>query len=157
MPVTWNAIAEYEGVERGTTQVPLASPFPGSMKRLAPLFAAALLAGCHRVTDSPNTFCAAIATPGITVSVIDSITALGGGFTGLWVRARDGTYVDSNSFVLPNFDSNVQRISVAYNRAGTYTVTVHAAGYNDWVKTGVTVVGEVCFVTTIPLTARMVK
>ena len=48
-------------------------------------------------------------------------------------------------------------MALAYERAGTYTVTVHATGYRDWIKPGVTVTKDVCHVIGVLLTARLVK
>ncbi|MEO5580406.1 MAG: PEGA domain-containing protein [Gemmatimonadaceae bacterium] len=46
-------------------------------------------------------------------------------------------------------------LSLAYERAGTYTVTVTKPGYREWRRTGVQVGRDECHVITVPLTARL--
>ena len=53
--------------------------------------------------------------------------------------------------------TGVVRAALAFERAGTYAVTVHADGYKDWSKTGVVVTKDVCHVIGVALSARMVK
>ncbi len=77
--------------------------------------------------------CSADYRPGIRVRITgavlrDSVT--------VWVVAQDGSYADSSS---ANAQDLRRGIAVAHERAGTYTVTVSAAGYGSWQRHGVRV------------------
>ena len=117
------------------------------------------LGGCdtNAVTDPGGVVCTAIAAAGLNVTVVDSLTGQPTAFSGLWARAREGSYTDSSAMAFTDVQTGAVRMALAYERAGTYVVTVHAAGYADWTKAGVTVTKGVCHVTGVLLTARLVK
>lgn len=101
--------------------------------------------------------CTAIAVAGVNLTIVDSLTNAPAAFTGLWARAREGTYVDSTTFMLTNPSTGAVTTALAYERKGTYVVTVKANGYQEWTKSGVTVTSDVCHVIPVQLTAKLVR
>ena len=90
--------------------------------------------------------------PGIVVTVTDSLSGVMPAST-LTAIALEGAYRDSVSYAAPA--ASALTISLASERAGTYSVTVRKPGYLDWVKNGVTVTKDVCHVTTVALNAKL--
>jgi hypothetical protein len=121
------------------------------------LVALAALAGaaCFRKSVTEPVYCTAEARPAITLIVVDSVTNQPALFQNLWAVARDGTYKDSVAVSLGDVQKGNVTVSLAYERAGVYTVSAKADGYQLWSKSGVTVTGDVCHVTTVSLTARL--
>ena len=119
----------------------------------------ALGAACSRAssTDPGGIICTAIAVAGINVTVVDSATGQPAAFAGLWVRAKEGSYTDSSTMSFTDGQTGAVRMALTYERAGTYAVTVHANGYQDWNKSGVVVTKDACHVIGVQLTARLVK
>lgn len=112
---------------------------------------------CGSVNDpGDGLVCTTEARAAISLTVVDSLTGQPAAFTGLFARAVDGTYVDSASF-FTSPGSGAVSTGLAYERKGTYTVTVGAAGYQNWVKTGVNVTAGECHVNGVVLTARLVR
>lgn len=100
-------------------------------------------AGCGIFTGPVA--CTDILVPGIAVDVRDSqsnaqIT------DGLRVIARDGAFADT---------AENGHLAVAFERAGTYTVTVEKDGYQTWLRSGVRVSRDECHVRTVALTAQL--
>ena len=109
----------------------------------------ASLWGCN----SPNdVVCTEIAVPAINVLVRDSVSGSFGS-NGATATVVDGSYTDTNTF--PDASQPELPISLAYEREGTYVVTVSKSGYRDWVTSGVRVTRDVCHVRTVTLTARL--
>lgn len=125
-----------------------------SAVRLGVAFAVAAVA-CRAPAD-PGFACTTEARAGINVTVVDSLTGKAESFTGLWLRARDGSYVDSTTMAFPDAMGQM-RMAAAYERKGTYAVTVHADGYRDWSKLNVVVTADRCHVIPVQLTARLAK
>jgi hypothetical protein len=99
--------------------------------------------------------CTAVAVAGINVQVLDDATGLGLSFNNLWARARDGNFTDS-SMVAFTIAANAPRVfGLAYERAGTYEVTVRASGYREWKQSNVVVTSDQCHVVPVRLTARL--
>ncbi len=122
--------------------------------------AAAILfsAACGSVNDpGGGLVCTTEARAAISLTVVDSLTGQPAAFTGLFARAVDGTFVDSTTNFFSNPGGGGVGTGLAYERKGTYTVTVGAAGYQNWVKTGVNVTAGECHVNGVVLTARLVK
>ena len=95
--------------------------------------------------------CTADARPGIVIEVSDSVT--GAPITrGYTVIVAEGAYRDSVSFPL---EGPLPYPVFAVERRGTYTVTVRADGYADWIRTGVRVTADECHVRTVALAARL--
>lgn len=114
-------------------------------------------AACSSVNDpGGGVVCTTEARAAISITVVDSLTGQPTAFTGLFARAVDGTYADSASF-FTNPGSGAVSTGLAYERKGTYAVTVGAAGYQNWVKTGVNVTAGECHVNGVLLTARLVR
>jgi len=106
----------------------------------------------------PVGFCAAVASPGISITVVDSLTGRTGSFAGLFAIAVEGTYRDSTTFAIPD-STGTPQLRLAYNRAGTFSVTVHADQYRPWTRAGIRVLpaGFCSLVINVPLTARLVS
>ena len=135
----------------GTYRIALTALFP------APRASTPISPGSYRVSltvSQTGIVCTEEARPGLMVALADSLTG-DQNFTDVSVVARDGAYADS--IAQPTYPAPVYGgpIPLAYERKGTYTVTVRAAGYAPWVKTGVVVNGDQCHVVTVPLTARL--
>ena len=102
-----------------------------------------------------GTACTQEARPALMIALADSLTGATSGFTNVAVVARDGTYADSvvqATYPASPFNGPV---GLAYERRGTYAVTVRASGYAPWTRTGVAVTGDQCHVATVSLTARL--
>jgi hypothetical protein len=129
------------------------NPLRTSLLALASLVAV----GCGSTTGPDGIICTAEARAAISLIVVDSLTPNTTGFTGVWARAVDGAYRDSSAMVFVEQGTGTTRLALAYERRGTYTVTVHANGYQDWTKSGIVVTGDQCHVTGALLTAKLVK
>jgi hypothetical protein len=108
---------------------------------------ALLASGCELI--SGGTACTAQAVPGIMVDVRDSVTSAPAG-RGSRIIARDGAVADTAKFT--EFDGPY---GVAYERAGTYTVSVEQQGYRLWSRTGIRVTTDECHVRTVSVAARL--
>jgi hypothetical protein len=99
--------------------------------------------------------CTSIAVPALAVDVLDSVSG-----TSLPAQAiayaRDGAFADSAT-VPPPTPGFLQPAELAWNRAGTYDVSVRSDGYREWVETGVRVRNVNCHPQTAHLTARLVR
>lgn len=125
------------------------------LKTITLIAAALVVAGCEAITGVLSRDCTDIAIPGISLSVIDSITgaSLEHGATG---RARDGAFVDSLVVTSDTTNSPSFPIPLALERAGVYAVSVSRAGYRDWSASNVRVTKDACHVRTATLVARLV-
>ena len=106
------------------------------------LFAALLTsAGCG--TTEPI-FCTEEARAGITITVTDTSSgnALAAGST---LTIREGEYVESWTETFGN------SMSGAWERAGTYDISVARPGYHTWTKSGVVVDEDECHVIPVSL------
>lgn len=121
------------------------------------LAAVAAFAGtaCFKKSATGPVYCTAEARPAVALTVVDSATNQPALFQNLWAVARDGTYRDSVAVSLGDVQKGAVTVYLAYERAGVYTVSAKADGYQVWTKTGVAVTGDVCHVTTVRLTARL--
>jgi hypothetical protein len=98
--------------------------------------------------DATGVVCTEEARPALSVSVRD--VASGGTVAGSRVIARDGEYADTAS------DAFLGLVySLAYERAGSYEVTVENGAYVTWRQVGVQVTKDECHVQTVSLTARL--
>ena len=108
---------------------------------------AALACGTSESPVEPN--CGDVGVPAITVTALDRRTdqPIQGQAV---VVAHDGAYADT-AYAEPG----MRTVGVAYNRSGTYSVTVTAPGYAPWQRGPVVVLQGRCNVSTIPLAARL--
>jgi len=128
------------------------TPPPASNVRVSPDYFRATIV----VVRTDGGACTEEARPGLSVSVTDSLLGAAE-FRELSVVARDGDHRDSVfQSVYPGSPFNGP-VSLAYERAGTYDVTVRAQGYALWAVGGVVVERDACHVVTVPLTARMAR
>jgi hypothetical protein len=81
------------------------------------------------------------ARAGLNITVKNAVTnqVLGNGIT---VTAKDGNYMETLAF----FDANNPVFSGAWERAGTYIVTVSGVGYITFVSGAITVARDECHV-----------
>jgi len=124
------------------------------------LAAGVLLLGaatCDSPVKGAGVVCTEEARAGITLTIVDSLTGTADALTGLWARAVAGTYRDSTTMNFGNSETGTANMALAYEHAGTFVVTVHATGYQDWTKPGVVVAGDTCHVIGVALAARLVK
>jgi hypothetical protein len=123
-------------------------------RRLGFVAVCALAAACH---DGPTSVvCADYAAPSIQVLVRDAATGayLGAGST--FVQ-RSGSYADSASLPIDldlPYDLSLV-VESAFERSGTYDVTVRRAGYVTWERSAVHVASGVCHVETVRLEAHL--
>jgi len=105
------------------------------------LLCLAFLSACSGAT---SVMCNDVAVPAIVVDPQDSATgaALALGASG---SVQDGTFLDSLRTRSP------ESLQAAFERAGTYTVTVVRVGYADWVRSDVRAQPGVCHVQTVTL------
>ncbi len=120
--------------------------------RTASLLFLATTVGCEAFTESP--VCTREARASVVVLVKDAVSGLPIA-EGSTLILRDGAFVDSISASAPYDDAAPLVTQNSWERAGTYTVTVRRPGYAEWVATGVSVVGGVCHVQTVGLTAQL--
>ena len=94
---------------------------------------------------------------GLNVTVVDSLTNTPPPSATL--IARTTAAVDSVGPRSPFLTGQgaVLILSAAPERPGTYALTVRAAGYRDWMRTGVQVTADECHVHPVALTARLQK
>jgi hypothetical protein len=119
--------------------------------RLAFALAAAMPGfGCN---DVP-VVCTAIAVPGIQVDVRDSVTGLPATDGALGI-ARDGAYVDTLETLPTTGPLPSPTMLGAWERQGTYDVTISKTNYLTWSAAGVRVSGDACHVTTVKLEANL--
>ena len=116
------------------------------MKAFFALAAAALVSGgCSNF--GPELVCTDIALPGIAVGAVDAASGQRISTAGM-VSAQEGAYDEQASAI-------GEKYYLAYERAGTYVVTVQVPGYQLWRASSVVVSGDRCHVHTVSLTARL--
>jgi hypothetical protein len=122
------------------------------------LFLFALVA-CRTTPEAPSVFqpappgaiCTMEARPAISVEPIDRRT--GQHITGdVRLIVRDGMYVDT---AFARLTSSARSISAAYERSGTYEVTVEHRNFRVWERAGVGVRRDECHVQTVRLRAEL--
>ncbi len=109
------------------------------------------------VVSKPGPICAAYAAAALNVEIRDSLTGAVPALTGLSVVARAGAYADSVKLAPfpPAYYGG--SVPLAYERQGTFTVTVRADGYSPWSRSGIVVTADECHVIPVSLTARLVR
>lgn len=119
--------------------------------KMSPLLAATFLlqAGCSASSLDASSSCTLEARAGITLTTIDSLSDQPI-ITAGTVSAQDGAYVEKAVGLAP-------RYWMAYERKGTYTVTVQVDGFQSWRATNVVVSANACHVNPVALTARLVR
>lgn len=105
--------------------------------------------GCSTI-GAPDRACTAIAVAGVQAVVRDSASGVRAA-SGARLVVRDGTYADSTSVPANRPDLDQFALAAAYERAGTYSVTVQKAGYRTWARDGVRVTKGECHVITAVL------
>jgi hypothetical protein len=121
------------------------------MKSLASFLAIAALCNCAGADTSTGTVCVDYAAPAITVIVLDGLSDQPIGVSAT-VIARAGAFADTARFAIGG-----RPHALAYERPGTYTVSVVATGYQPWQLSSVVVPHDACHVLTIPLAAYLAR
>ena len=129
-----------------------------TMTRVASsVLALAALAACRpaaptadTTASKPSVMCTMQAVAALNVDAIDSATGAPA-TKGASIVARSETYADSTQEPAPND----QFVSLAFEKAGTYTVTVTKPGYKPWSKSGVVVGRDECHVLPQRVTAKL--
>ncbi|MFO7673382.1 MAG: hypothetical protein R6V74_06730 [Lutibacter sp.] len=109
------------------------------MKTLYICFIFLFLSCTYNNTDEIQ--CTEEARAGLNVTVKNAVTnqILG---TGITVKATDGNYTETLEF----FDANNPIFSGAWEREGTYIITVSGVGYITFVSESITVAADECHV-----------
>lgn len=115
------------------------------MKVVLAVFLVLGMSGCELL--GIGTVCTQEERPAVTVALVDSITGEAIVPGSLLVVAADGEYADTIRGLAPG--------GLAYEREGTYRVTVQASGYAPWVRENVRVTSDECHVRTVELVARL--
>ena len=111
----------------------------------------ALNGACGKVArDVTGPNCADVGVPALTVVALDARSRQPIPTPAL-VVATDGSYADTATAI-----GTPPLYSVAYNRPGTYAVTLTLAGYQPWRLDAVVALRGACNVATVPLTAWLV-
>jgi hypothetical protein len=109
-----------------------------------------VVAGCGNFPFGPQA-CDLEARPALRVNVTD---ARSGAPDSASVTARDADFVET--VTLRRYgEATALEAQLAHERAGTYTVTVDAPGYNAYSRSGLRVRGGTCHVRTVELDAAL--
>lgn len=104
-------------------------------------------------TPAPNVICTMEARSAITVEIVDTSTGqTPRGVTTLTVR--DGDYTETAT-IDGNMANAANTMGVAYERAGSYRVTVSNPNYGVWERENVRVTRDECHVQTVRLRAEL--
>lgn len=122
-----------------------------------------LLSACGGSSDAPEqgqggaggTFaCTAEARAGIAIQVIDAVSGKPIA-CGAHAVVTAGTYSESVDKPAIAGCSDGDPLGAAYERPGTYAITVSKSGYRDFTIKDVVVAADVCHVTTVTVEARL--
>ena len=125
---------------------------------LATLACAIAFVACRNSsTEQPGGIaCTADYRYGLNVTVVDSLTGIAVARP-LLITVTEGTFADTSQAARSPGDFPFTSWPLSGERAGSYTVRVRAAGYQDWQQNGVRVSRDVCHVMPVALTARLKK
>jgi hypothetical protein len=112
----------------------------------------AALIGCSGTGVEPIGTCTDEARAGISVSTLDAKSGQPVSVVGT-VIVREGQYSETAAASA----QPVLTYYAAYERPGTYTVTVNVQGYQQWQLSGVRVTRHACHVGTVPLAAQLTR
>ncbi len=97
--------------------------------------------------DNKTQPCSDVYTPGLVVTVRDGGNTITNGVT---VTATDGDYIEELDPL-----ANTHTFEGAYERTGTYTITVTGEGYAPYVSDPIVVAADECHVITQQLTVNL--
>ena len=115
-------------------------------------FAASL--GACDLLNNGDVVCTGEERPGIEVTVQDSLTGTPAA-SGTELIVQDGAYADTVSYPPNRPDLDAEPLRSAWERRGTYAVTVRKAGFSGWARSGIVVTADECHVRTVALIARL--
>jgi hypothetical protein len=102
-----------------------------------------------------NVVCLLQAQPAIALTIVDSVSGQSSALRGISVSIRDGLLRDTVFISSAASVTGPLVVGLANERKGTYDLTVSAAGYRGWTRSGVVVGSDLCHVATVALTARL--
>lgn len=117
------------------------------------ILAALLGTGCTLLTDGGH-LCTANIVAGLNVTVRDSVTGIAAG-RGAMVTAQDGAHSETLIFLGAVIPTDSLSFMGAYERAGTYRITVAKTGYQAWTRDGVRVLDGDCHVQPATVDVRL--
>ena len=100
--------------------------------------------------SKPSVMCTMQAVAALNGDAVDSATGAPA-TKGTSIVARSESYADSTNGPAPSDQS----VGLAFEKAGTYTVTVTKPGYEPWSKSGIVVGRDECHVLPVRVTARL--
>jgi hypothetical protein len=124
-------------------------------KSLVPLVLLQLVGACSSGDpEHPGFVCTAEVRAGVSVTVTDGVSGQPlSGVTGELVGTDGYTETAGPS---PGGQASSNTLAFAYERAGTYSLTLRRDGYLDWRLSDITVTRDPCHVQTVSLQAAMV-
>jgi len=108
------------------------------MRKIIFLLSAAAI-GCRSEPTATVVICPSRTNYALHVRVVDHESGALAPFTHVSITASDGQYRDSvhvNAITDSSLSSGTRAYGLAYDRAGTYTIAVSAAGYARWTTNG---------------------
>ena len=109
-------------------------------------------AGCKGPAPVQPVSCTDEARPGISITPIDLVSGQVVNASGT-ATVKDGAYADTQGNAFPRDGT----FYLAYERPGTYSISLKLSGYNEWKLDRVTVGSGPCHVATVPLAPRVLK
>ena len=111
-----------------------------------------LLSACGGDSTNDGVVCTLELRPGITIEVLDATAAAAS--CGAQAVITEGVYSETaQNTTIPCVDT--VRLMGAFERRGTYNVTVSKPGFQPAVFNNVVVTADVCHVVTVNLTAQL--
>ena len=121
-----------------------------SVVALSPIACRPAAPTADTTASKPSVMCTIQAVAALDVDAIDSATSAPA-TKGASIVARSATYADSTQGAAPDD----QPFGLAYEKAGTYTVTVTKPGYKPWSRSGIVAGRDECHVIPQRVTAKL--
>ena len=121
----------------------------------------AVVLGCSQRpndTEEPNPLAKAMCTADLRAAVSIEVRDMATGepaACGASAEIRDGDYVEPLTGQGSCAIAPETFLEGAWERVGTYTVTIRKAGYQEWVRSQVVVIADQCHVQTVTLQALL--
>lgn len=106
--------------------------------------------------DPAGIVCDTMAMAGITVQVKDIVSGLGIA-EGACAWIQDGSFIDTLEYCGDDSLGNPMILSGAWERSGTYSLTIEKEAYTTYHQDTIEVLDDVCHVQGVNLTAMMVR
>ncbi len=122
---------------------------PKTIAFLAALF---MVGACD--TQEESVFCTLEARPGLEIQIRDATTGAPA-VDGALVLLVDGDYSETLEGPPAGEMSEPPSLFGAYERAGTYDITIGKTGFKPWLARGIEVEADECHVITVEVDARL--